>query len=262
MKTRILTGVVGIPVVLLCIFGPTPLIYLFGFVMMALLNYELATMQGKALQRRFFVFCFINMLVAFAGYLFVTKELGFIFALVNVLVMAETVFSYPHISLNETMYLAFMNIYCTWLPLHMIALRELGDDGAWLLMSVFIMVWICDSGAYFSGRLLGRHKMAPHLSPKKTVEGALGGILLTVVAAIVLAQFLPLATNLLHTCIIGLLVAFGAIVGDLFESYLKRSFGVKDSGKILPGHGGFADRFDSFLLVAPICFYYFSIMQG
>ena len=63
------------------------------------------------------------------------------------------------------------------------------------------------------------------------------------------------ATNLL-------LVAFGAIVGDLFESYLKRSFGVKDSGNILPGHGGFADRFDSFLLVAPLCFYYFSIMQG
>lgn len=261
MKTRILTGVVGIPIVLLCIFGPTPLIYLLGFVMMAVLNFELATMQGAEMPRRFLIFCFLNMLVAMGCYLFVTKELGFIFALVNVLVMAETVFSYPHIALSEMLYLAFVNIYCTWLPLHMISLR-LMNEGAWLLMSVFIMVWICDSGAYFSGRALGRHKMAPHLSPKKTVEGAIGGVLLTVVAALVIQQFLPLATNLLHTCLIGLLVAFGAIVGDLFESYLKRSFGVKDSGKILPGHGGFADRFDSFLLVAPICFYYFSIMQG
>lgn len=69
MKTRILTGVVGIPIVLLCIFGPTPLIYLLGFVMMAALNYELANMQGEALQRSFLIFCFVNMLVAFAVYL-------------------------------------------------------------------------------------------------------------------------------------------------------------------------------------------------
>ncbi|MEE0435530.1 MAG: phosphatidate cytidylyltransferase [Peptococcaceae bacterium] len=261
MKTRILTGVVGIPIVLLCIFGPTPLIYLLGFVMMAALNYELANMQGERLERYFLLFAFFNMLVAFGCYVFVTQELGFIFALVNVLVMAETVFSYPKVALSEMMYLAFMNIYCTWLPLHMISLRLL-NDGAWLLMSVFIMVWICDSGAYFSGRAFGRHKMAPHLSPKKTIEGAVGGVLLTVAAALVIEQFLPLATSLLHTCVIGLLVAFGAIVGDLFESYLKRSFGVKDSGNILPGHGGFADRFDSFIMVAPLCFYYFSIMQG
>ena len=166
MKTRILTGVVGIPIVLLCIFGPTPLIYLLGFVMMAALNYELANMQGEAMQRSFLIFCFVNMLVAFAVYTFVTKELGFIFAIVNVLVMAETVFTYPRTGLSEMMYLAFINAYCTWLPLHMISLRLL-DGGAWLLMSVFIMVWVCDSGAYFSGRALGRHKMAPHLSPKR-----------------------------------------------------------------------------------------------
>lgn len=261
MKTRILTGVVGIPIVLLCIFGPTPLIYLLGAVMMIALNYELAHMQGERLERYFMSFAFFNMLVAFGCYVFVTKELGFIFALINVLVMAETVFTYPKVELSEMLYLAFINIYCTWLPLHMISLRLL-NDGAWLLMSVFIMVWICDSGAYFSGRAFGRHKMAPHLSPKKTIEGAVGGVLLTVVAALIIEQFLPLATSLLHTCVIGLLVAFGAIVGDLFESYLKRSFGVKDSGNILPGHGGFADRFDSFIMVAPLCFYYFSIMQG
>ena len=261
MKTRILTGVVGIPIVLLCIFGPTPLIYLLGVVMMAALNYELAHMQGEAMPKSFLLFCLLNMLVALGVYAFVTKELGFILAITNVLVMAETVFTYPRISLSEMMYLAFINIYATWLPLHMISLRML-DNGAWLLMSVFIMVWVCDSGAYFSGRAIGCHKMAPHLSPKKTIEGAVGGVLLTVVAALIIEQFLPLATSMLHTVLIGLLVAAGAIVGDLFESYLKRSFGVKDSGNILPGHGGFADRFDSFLLVAPICFYYFSIMQG
>lgn len=259
MKARILTALVGIPVVLLCIFGPTPLIYLLGFVMMLALNYELANMQGESMQRAFLVFCLVNMAVAFGCYVFVTQELGFIFVLVNGLVMAETVFTYPKVTLPEMMYLAFVNIYCTWLPLHMISLRLL-EQGSWLLMSVFIMVWVCDSGAYFSGYFLGKHKMAPHLSPKKTIEGGVGGVLLTVVAALIIQRFLPIAPNMVHAVVVALLVAFGGIVGDLFESYLKRSFGVKDSGNILPGHGGFADRFDSFLMVAPLCFYYFSIM--
>lgn len=260
MKTRILTALVGIPIVLLCIFGPTPLMYLFGFVMMLALNYELANMQGESMQRSFLVFSLFNMAVAFGCYTFVTQELGFIFVLINGLVMAETVFTYPKVALPEMMYLAFVNIYCTWLPLHMISLRLL-PQGSWMLMSVFIMVWVCDSGAYFTGYFLGKHKMAPHLSPKKTIEGGVGGVLLTVVAALIIQRFLPIAPNMLNAVIVALLVAFGAIVGDLFESYLKRSFGVKDSGNILPGHGGFADRFDSFLMVAPLCFYYFSIMQ-
>ena len=260
MKTRILTALVGIPIVLLCIFGPTPLMYLFGFVMMLALNYELANMQGESMQRSFLVFSLFNMAVALGCYTFVTQELGFIFVLINGLVMAETVFTYPKVSLPEMMYLAFVNIYCTWLPLHMISLRLL-PQGSWMLMSVFIMVWVCDSGAYFTGYFLGKHKMAPHLSPKKTIEGGVGGVLLTVVAALIIQRFLPIAPNMLNAVIVALLVAFGAIVGDLFESYLKRSFGVKDSGNILPGHGGFADRFDSFLMVAPLCFYYFSIMQ-
>lgn len=260
MKTRILTALVGIPIVLLCIFGPTPLMYLFGFVMMLALNYELANMQGESMQRSFLVFSLFNMAVALGCYTFVTQELGFIFVLINGLVMAETVFTYPKVALPEMMYLTFVNIYCTWLPLHMISLRLL-PQGSWMLMSVFIMVWVCDSGAYFTGYFLGKHKMAPHLSPKKTIEGGVGGVLLTVVAALIIQRFLPIAPNMLNAVIVALLVAFGAIVGDLFESYLKRSFGVKDSGNILPGHGGFADRFDSFLMVAPLCFYYFSIMQ-
>lgn len=260
MKTRILTALVGIPIVLLCIFGPTPLMYLFGFVMMLALNYELANMQGESMQRSFLVFSLFNMAVALGCYTFVTQELGFIFVLINGLVMAETDFTYPKVALPEMMYLAFVNIYCTWLPLHMISLRLL-PQGSWMLMSVFIMVWVCDSGAYFTGYFLGKHKMAPHLSPKKTIEGGVGGVLLTVVAALIIQRFLPIAPNMLNAVIVALLVAFGAIVGDLFESYLKRSFGVKDSGNILPGHGGFADRFDSFLMVAPLCFYYFSIMQ-
>lgn len=270
MKTRILTALVGIPVVLGCIFGPTPLIYLFAFVMMGMLNYELAKMQKEKLQLLFLYCSMVNMVVAFGCYTFVTKDLAHIFALINVLVMGEVVFSYPRIALSEAMLLIFSNVYATWLPLHMIALRSL-DQGAWMLMCVFIMVWVCDSGAYFTGvffyRFFGKmlkkkHTLAPQLSPNKTIEGGLGGVTCTIIAAIIIENYIPIASSMASAVLIGVMVAVGAIVGDLFESYLKRSFGVKDSGNSLPGHGGFADRFDSFLLVAPLCFYYFSMMIG
>ncbi len=268
MKTRILTAIVGIPVVLGCIFGPLPLIYLFAAVMMLVLNDELAKMQKEKLKPLFHQLSMVNAVVALGCYVFLTKDLAFIFAILNVLFMAEVVFAYPRIELHEAALLALSTIYATWLPLHMIALRSM-DYGAWMLMCVFIMVWVCDSCAYFTGmgiyKTIGKkfrtkHRMAPNLSPNKTIEGAIGGITGTIIAAIIVERFLPIEMSLLLTVLLGLMVAVGAIVGDLFESYLKRSFDVKDSGKILPGHGGFADRFDSFLLVAPLCYYFFSMM--
>lgn len=212
LKTRILTGVIGIPIVLLCIFGPVPLIYLLAFVLMAALNYELAQMQGEQLQRSFLLFGFLNMLIAFGCYLFVTKELGLFLPLPTCWSWRKRCFlirEYSFLRCSILLLSTFMRLGCRCA---LISLRLL-SDGAWLLMSVFIMVWICDSGAYFSGYFLGKHKMAPRLSPKKTIEGGLGGIILTVVAAIIIEQFLPLATSMLHTCIIGLLVAAGAIIG-------------------------------------------------
>ena len=277
MRTRILTGLIGIPVILFCIFGPTFMMYLFALVLMSVLNVELAQMAehgelictteekhphqdgGLAGQMQpVLILAWINMAALFAAYIFLTKDMGTLFVLMNALIMAETVFLYPRLGLKKMAWLVFMAVYGNWLPLHMLGIRLL-DDGAWLLLSVFVMVWVCDSGAYFSGRLFGRHKMSPHLSPKKTTEGAVGGIVLTVIAAFIVNHFIVIAPNAAAVVILALLAAAGAIVGDLFESYLKRSFGVKDSGKILPGHGGFADRFDSFIMVAPLAMCYFQL---
>ncbi len=134
--------------------------------------------------------------------------------------------------------------------------------GSWpLLISVFMIVWLADACAYFAGRLWGKRRMAPAISPKKSWEGALGGLVSVVAVTLAAYAWLPhemVATSLIldkagwvaGALMIVVLVAV-SIAGDLFESSLKRQAGVKDSGRLLPGHGGFYDRLDSSLAVLP-----------
>ena len=131
--------------------------------------------------------------------------------------------------------------------------------GTMLVMFPIAVTWATDTGAYAFGRMLGKHKLIPSVSPAKTVEGALGGLLIAVVGAWLYVQFLlkPFAhLSMLPLSIVafGLIVGFVGQVGDLAESLLKRDAGVKDSSKLLPGHGGILDRFDSLLFVLPIAY--------
>jgi len=120
---------------------------------------------------------------------------------------------------------------------------------------LFVLIWSSDSFAYFAGRLFGKHKMAPKISPKKTWEGFAGGVVLTLILSFFIEKYFPeLRGNWL---IVGFLVAVFAPLGDLVESQLKRTFGVKDSGNIIPGHGGILDRLDSFMICAPVVYLYF-----
>ncbi len=125
------------------------------------------------------------------------------------------------------------------------------------ILLVLALIWVNDSFAYVFGRLLGRHKLAPTISPGKTIEGFVGGV----VACIVVAYFLggelaPLKSNFLAG--LGAVIAISANLGDLFESKIKRTLGVKDSGSALPGHGGFLDRFDSVLFAGPAAYAFLS----
>jgi phosphatidate cytidylyltransferase len=114
-------------------------------------------------------------------------------------------------------------------------------------------VWVADIGAYFSGRRFGRHKLAPAISPGKTREGVIGGLMANLLWMLLVYQFsLGWGLALLPFLIIGLATSLISVVGDLFESVLKREAGVKDSGKLLPGHGGVLDRVDSVIAAAPI----------
>ncbi|HVT43385.1 MAG TPA: phosphatidate cytidylyltransferase [Thermoanaerobaculia bacterium] len=134
------------------------------------------------------------------------------------------------------------------------------DAGAKLLFFLLIVVWIGDAGAYYVGRQFGRRQLSPRISPKKTIEGAAGGVCTSVAAAIAIHfTFFP-ELPLLHAFIVAVLLAATGMIGDLAESMWKRSADVKDSGALIPGHGGFLDRFDSILFTAPILYAYWFLL--
>lgn len=120
---------------------------------------------------------------------------------------------------------------------------------------LFVLIWSSDTFAYLTGKFFGKHKMAPRISPKKTWEGFAGGVILTLVLGFFVEQYFPELRG--NWMIVGFLVSVFAPLGDLVESQLKRSFAVKDSGNIIPGHGGVLDRLDSFIICAPVIYLYF-----
>lgn len=147
--------------------------------------------------------------------------------------------------------------YVPFLLGHLILIR--GCDpakGFWTLLWTMALVWIGDTGAYFAGLLIGRHKLAPSVSPNKTVEGLLGGALVAAAAAVALDAWWRLGFGAWHALGIALLATVFGTLGDLVESKLKRAAGVKDSGSLLPGHGGVLDRFDSLMFAAPAVYWY------
>jgi len=125
-------------------------------------------------------------------------------------------------------------------------------QGNWWILVLLLTIWVADIGAYFSGRALGKHKLAPAISPGKTWEGVAGAVILSPLIVLVITRWLPLGEidqlALIAVCLLTVLVSIG---GDLYVSLHKRSVGIKDSGNLFPGHGGFLDRFDSLLAGAP-----------
>ncbi len=139
--------------------------------------------------------------------------------------------------------------------------KPLADFDGQELLGCFLILWSCDVGAYIFGRLFGRkgkHKLFPSLSPKKTWEGFFGGILCALITAYILYQtlFFPGKYYLSHCLAMAAIIAVFAVWGDLVESQLKRSFQIKDSGNLIPGHGGFLDRFDASFLAIPAAYFY------
>ena len=153
----------------------------------------------------------------------------------------------------------FGMVYCGWFPLHLIFFRNLHneqyDSGLGFVVLMIISIIATDVGCYYAGRHFGKHKLAPTVSPNKTIEGSIGGAIASVVFAEIIGCYLGIGWFM--SLIAGLLCTVFAQIGDLCESLLKRDAGVKDSGNTLPGHGGFLDRTDSFAFTIPIVYYFF-----
>ncbi len=124
-------------------------------------------------------------------------------------------------------------------------------NGIYYLLLLITFSCICDMGAYFTGVTIGKHKLCPAISPKKTIEGVIGGIVLAIIVSVVLVFAFSMQKKLLFTCIFTVPFCALGICGDLFASIIKRKVGIKDYGNLIPGHGGVLDRFDSILLIAP-----------
>lgn len=151
-------------------------------------------------------------------------------------------------------------LYMGWMLGHYVALRELDQGKEWVIFALF-SAFACDTAAFLTGRTWGRRPLAPTISPGKTWEGAVGGFIAAIAAALILYTLLDavgssLPTSYAQTILLGCFIGLFAQIGDLSESLLKRRAGVKDSGSLIPGHGGILDRIDSLVFTGVVVYYY------
>lgn len=207
------------------------------------LELTLAAMAGSAL-----VFIPLagndKLLISGIGLLFIGFSLLFLFRIRTIETAARDV---------ALALLAFL--YIPFLLMHLVLLRQTPFGIQWLIV-IMLIVMTNDSAAYYSGSAFGKHRLYPLVSPKKSIEGAIGGLLGSLVGTMLAKfTFFPQLT-FTDAAVTAIVVGMVGQAGDLFESLLKRSFGVKDSGTLIPGHGGVLDRLDSILFAAPIAYYY------
>ncbi|ROH95844.1 phosphatidate cytidylyltransferase [Chryseobacterium daecheongense] len=185
-------------------------------------------------------------------------RLNEILALALIAIAVVTLFKYPNELYYDSGKLIFTVIYVALPFSFALGLPKYSTYNQTFSLEVlflFILIWSSDTFAYLAGKFFGKHKMAPKISPKKTWEGYAGGVILTLVLSYFVEKYQPDLRG--NWMIVGFLVATFAPLGDLVESQLKRTFGVKDSGNIIPGHGGILDRLDSFIICAPVVYLYF-----
>ncbi|WP_209122355.1 phosphatidate cytidylyltransferase [Alkalihalobacillus sp. BA299] len=180
----------------------------------------------------------------------VTKVETFVFMIL--ILLMTTVITKNKFTFDEVGFIILSSVYVGF-GFHYLIMTRLGaENGLALVFFVLFIIWSTDSGAYFVGRKLGQRKLWPDISPKKTIEGSLGGIICAFVVGFAFQLIFPIFDSYI---ILGLVVLVASIfgqMGDLVESALKRHYAVKDSGNVLPGHGGILDRFDSLIYVMPI----------
>ncbi len=267
---RTITGIIFVTAIVVSFLNPLAMVFLFSLVtgmtiweFAGLINQREDVQINQFINSAAGVFLFLAMAVHSRG--LDTLNLAFMpwLATMIYLLVAELYLKEKN-PINNWAYTMMAQLYIA-LPfslLNVLAFQFTNSDVPWLLpLSVFIFLWVNDSGAYCCGSLLGRHKLFPRISPGKSWEGSIGGGLLVLAAAWFISFYTTqhgITTNLtaLQWMGLGLVVVIFGTWGDLVESLFKRTLGIKDSGNILPGHGGMLDRFDSSLLAIPAAVVY------
>lgn len=255
---RVLVAIVGIPIVILAIFGSPYIIGVLVLIINILAIGELFDFlkSTESFKYKSITAVFSTLLIVFISNFNFESALIIIFVLFLVLSIIS-IRNFSKFIINDITF-SFFSIAYISLPLSCLLLIKTGglfglvvneSNSNWLVFSIFVGVWICDSFAYFGGKLFGKRPLAKFISPKKTIEGALSGFIGASIFSLIVGILL------FQSYLIGIILAFNTGIlgqfGDLFESAIKRKFGVKDSSSLIPGHGGILDRIDSLLFSIP-----------
>lgn len=258
MKTRVIAAVVLLPLLLLIVLAAPKFLtaILFG-AMAAIGAYELLNGTGLVKNIRLSLY---SMVMAFWSILWCGLGIGYVWLLLGVLIFwvllfAEIMASGMKLSFDKVA-LCFAAGFIIPMLFGSLVRIHAGDKGRFFILIPFAMAFLSDTGAYFAGLNFGKHKLAPQISPKKTIEGVVGGIICAMLGMIVYCFVLQvgfdLRVNYIAALLYGGLGAGAGVFGDLCFSVIKRQTGIKDYGNLIPGHGGILDRFDSMMVVGPL----------
>jgi phosphatidate cytidylyltransferase len=265
LTQRIVTGVLGAAAIIVSVsFGPwTYFVVFLVIVLMAMLEfYKLAGLDGMIPQKYFGTFC--GVLLYGLSFLIESGQIPFqfyylIFPIVSFVYMIKLYKKFERKPFTNIAY-TFLGIFYVAVPFSLlnVAVFENGVYHFEIILGCLLILWASDTGAYFAGTFFGKRKLFERISPKKSWEGFFGGAVLALLFASGVARFFNYL-NLVQWMVVAVIIIVAGTFGDLIESLLKRSIEIKDSGTVLPGHGGFLDRFDGLLISAPFIVAYLEI---
>lgn len=259
MKTRIIAAGVLVPLLLIIVLTlPKAFTAILFGLMAAIAAYELLTGTGYLRHPRLVAY---SMIMAFLTSLWSYNGMPYAWGLLGILLFtmalfAEMMVSHVKLKFQKVLPCFAAGLLIPFLLTSLVRIHAEDGTGRYFVMIPFIMAFLSDTGAYFAGKYLGKHKLAPVISPNKTIEGVVGGILGAILGMVIYTFILRIAfdfqVNYLFAILYGLLGSAGAVFGDLSFSVIKRQTGIKDYGNLIPGHGGILDRFDSMMIVGPL----------
>lgn len=261
MKIRLITAILTLPLLILPIYFGGISLYILLFLISSIGFYEFL----RAYQIKQKTLLAIGLVTTLAYYVMLWMNdkhyFGLLIAVFLVLLLIYYIFAFPKIQF-QTITITFTGFfYVTYLISHIVLIRETQELGLVFVWLVFLIGFGSDTFAYFVGKMFGKHKLVPKLSPNKTIEGAIGGICGAMLLTVAYGYVIYLNGNLYVSSKFGWLALLGgvgsivSIIGDLVASGIKRQTGIKDFGHLLPGHGGIIDRFDSNIFTAPFVYY-------
>lgn len=259
--TRLISGIVLVAIALVTIISGGPVLAV-TLLLVSLIgvNELYRVFQVEDEKASPLAWCGYGAVICYYGLLFWQKQAYTMMGLMLflILIMAVYVFTYPRYQAGQVT-AAFFSVVYVAIMLSCIYEIRIMEKGVYLVWLVFFASWGCDTCAYCVGKLFGRHKMTPKLSPKKSVEGAIGGVagaaLLGAIYGAVMAKPMDGEGYILEFALICAVGGLISMIGDLSASAIKRNYGIKDYGKLIPGHGGIMDRFDSVIFIAPVIYY-------